>query len=663
MGGATSTELPMSEIEFESYQGHRYSIEMPNTREATRGPVYMTEMLELDPLKLTLYECLLSGLAMENGSRPLYGTRKIVDGQPGEYEFLTYQQVFDRVEAVAAGLTKFAGVKRQEMVGIFSKNRLEWCVSAHACDRMAYVLVPLYDTLGPEAVPYIVNQTELTTLLCAGELLTKVLSLKEKCPTLKNIVSFDEPTEEQRQLAKQNDLELVSFKDMEALGEQHPIPADPGLADDISTICYTSGTTGNPKGVILLQRNLATIASITEKRLNLNSDIVHISYLPLPHVFERLVIASINRLGGCAGFYRGDIATLMDDVVALKPTQFCAVPRVFNRLYDKITQGVEAAGGVKKLIFDQAYASKKAYLAEGYTTHALWDSIVFAKLREILGGRVNFMLSGSAPLSQEVKEFLKIVFNCDVIEGLGMSETSGGLVVASPEMTLGPHVGAPLPNMLVRLEDVPEMGYSSNDKPRPRGEILCKGPIVFPGYYKNPELTNEAFDADGWFHTGDIGCWNADGTISVIDRKKNIFKLSQGEYVAAEKIENVYFKSKYVAQIFVYGDSFQNALVGIVVPDPEVTVAWGLEHGRSKEDVTVAKVVEDPEFQQEVLDDMTRVGKAAELRGFEFVKKIHIQAEPFGVDEGLVTPTFKLKRPQLKAYFKDRIDALYAQLK
>ncbi|KAJ8521466.1 hypothetical protein ON010_g17818 [Phytophthora cinnamomi] len=353
----------------------------------------------------------------------------------------------------------------------------------------------------------------------------------------------------------------------------------------------------------------------------------------------------------------------MEDLVELQPTVFVSVPRLFNRVYDKITQGVAAAGGLKKILFDRALAAKLAGLPEGHKTHALWDALVFSKVRLALGGRVRLIFSGSAPLSAEVKEFMKVVFCCDVAEGYGLSETAAAVTVGSVDMPMGSHVGCPLIYGQVQLEDVPEMGYTSRDKPRPRGEILVRGPMIFSGYYKEPEKTREAIDERGWFHTGDIGCWNADGTLSIIDRKKNIFKLAQGEYVAAEKIENIYAKSKYVAQIFAYGDSLQSCLVGIVVPDPETAEAWAREKGLSGADASTAKVVNHPEFQNVVLADMARVAKEAQLRGFEFVKSVYFHPEPFSLEQGLITPTFKLKRPQLKAHFQQQINKLYEGLK
>ncbi|POM63310.1 Long-chain-fatty-acid-CoA ligase, partial [Phytophthora palmivora] len=330
---------------------------------------------------------------------------------------------------------------------------------------------------------------------------------------------------------------------------------------------------------------------------------------------------------------------------------------------DKITQGVAAAGGLKKILFDRALAAKLAGLPDGHKTHALWDALVFSKVRMALGGRVRLIFSGSAPLSAEVKEFMKVVFCCDVAEGYGLSETAAAVAVGSVDMPMGAHVGAPLMYGQVQLEDVPEMGYTSRDKPRPRGEICVKGPMIFAGYYKEPEKTREAIDERGWFHTGDIGCWNADGTLSIIDRKKNIFKLAQGEYVAVEKIENIYSKSKYVAQLFAYGDSLQSCLVGVIVPDPEMAEAWAQEHGLTGADASSTNVVNNPEFQKAVLADMARVAKEAQLRGFEHVKSLHFHPEPFSLEQGLITPTFKLKRPQLKEFFQQQITQLYDGLK
>ncbi|RLN96460.1 hypothetical protein BBJ28_00020152 [Nothophytophthora sp. Chile5] len=652
----------MDDVDFDSYTGPRYTREVPDTRDATHGPAYeVAETEPVDEAQMTLYHNFLRGCQIENGSRPCYG-RRVVDeatGQAGGYEWFTYQEVKTRMEHVASGLTAACGLQRQDKVGVFSKNQLEWCLVGHACDRMSLVLVPLYDTLGPDAVPFIVNHTELIVLFCGRKQFDVVMDCIASCPTLKIVVQFEPISEAQRQLAASKNVELRSLDELELLGQAEPRAADPPLPTDVSTLCYTSGTTGDPKGVVLLQRNYAYVVRQMCNRTAVFSSDVHISYLPLAHVFERVVLGVLHAHGSSIGFYQGDLLRLMDDLAELKPTVFVSAPRLFNRVYDKITQGVAAAGGLKKLLFDRALSAKLAGLSGGYKTHALWDALVFSKVRLVLGGRVRLIFSGSAPLSAEVKEFMKVVFCCDVAEGYGLSETAAAVTVGAVDMPMGAHVGSPVMYAQVQLEDVVEMGYTSRDKPRPRGEILVRGPMVFAGYYRDLEKTREAIDERGWFHTGDIGCWNADGTLSIVDRKKNIFKLSQGEYVAVEKIENVYTKSKYVAQLFAYGDSLQSCLVGIVVPDPEMAEAWAQERGLVGANATGAQVVGHPEFQKTVLEDMASVAKAAELRGFEVIKNVHFHPEPFSLEDGLITPTFKLKRPQLKTFFQAQITQLY----
>ncbi|GMF18703.1 unnamed protein product [Phytophthora fragariaefolia] len=592
MGAGSSSELPMSRIDVDSYTGRRYTVEVPGTRDESHGPAYEVPAKEpVDEAEMTLHHNFLRGCSIENGARPLYGRRAVdpATGRAGAFEWLSYNEVKTRTERVASGLQTVGALGRQDVVGVFSKNQLEWCLVAHACDRMSYVLVPLYDTLGPDAVPFIVNHTELRVLFCGKKQFDVVMDCVENCPALKIIIQFEPVTEKQVQQAAAKNVELRSLDELELLGEADPKPADPPKPADVSTLCYTSGTTGDPKGVILLQRNYAYVVRQMCSRMEIFPSDVHCSYLPLAHVFERATLGVLQAHGASAGFYQGDLLTLMEDLVELRPTVFVSVPRLFNRVYDKITQGVAAAGGLKKILFDRALAAKLAGLPEGHKTHALWDALVFSKVRLALGGRVRLIFSGSAPLSAEVKEFMKVVFCCDVAEGYGLSETAAAVTVGSADMPMGPHVGCPLMYGQVQLEDVPEMGYTSRDKPRPRGEILVRGPMIFAGYYKEPEKTREAIDERGWFHTGDIGCWNADGTLSIIDRKKNIFKLAQGEYVAAEKIENIYAKSKYVAQIFAYGDSLQSCLVGIVVPDPETAEAWAQEKGLRGADAAASK--------------------------------------------------------------------------
>ncbi|RLN02548.1 hypothetical protein BBO99_00007620 [Phytophthora kernoviae] len=665
MGTTQSTGGSLADVDFDSYTGKRYTQEVPNTRDDNHGPAY--EVPDKEPVneaEMTLYHNFLTGCRIENGTRPCYGQRPIdlESGKAGPYEWFTYNEVKTRMDDVASGMQTTFDLKRQDKVGIFAQNQLKWCLLNHACDRMSYVLVPLYDTLGPDAVPFVISHTELSILFCGKKQFDVVMNCASKCPTLKMVVLLEPISDEQKQLAVANGIEVKTFEEIEEKGKAELQPADPPLPTDISTLCYTSGTVGDPKGVVLLQRNFTYAAKQASNRLKIYPTDVHICYLPLVHVLERVVLALMHVNGASAGFYQGDLRLLMDDIAVLHPTVFVTVPRLVNRVYDKITQGVEAAGGVKKMTFDQAITSKLARVEEDRKTHALWDLLLFNKLHQVLGGNVRLIFSGSAPMSADVKKFMQAVFCCDVVEGYGLSESAAAVCIGAIDMPTESHVGTPVMYAQVQLEDVSEMGYTSNDKPRPRGEILVKGPEMFTGYYQNEEMTRETIDERGWFHTGDIGCWNADGTLSIIDRKKNIFKLAQGEYVAAEKIENVYAKSKFVAQLFVYGDSLQSCLVGVLVPDPDVLKAWAQDHGLSGDSASKTAVLENKEFREDVREDMDRVAKEAQLRGFECVKGVHFHAHAFTSEDGLITPTFKLKRPQLKRYFHAPIKKLYEQL-
>jgi long-chain acyl-CoA synthetase len=382
------------------------------------------------------------------------------------------------------------------------------------------------------------------------------------------------------------------------------------------------------------------------------------SYLPLAHSFERAAAYSVLSFGGKVGFYQGNINELFNDIATLRPTYLVGAPRVWSRLYDKLTLTIQQGGGLKKKMFDMGFAAKKAALKKGGTT-PLWDKLVFSKTKARLGGRVRFILSGSAPLDPKLGEFLKICFCCNVLEGYGLTENfAGAFLTALDETQLG-HVGRPLPCTEVKLLDVPEMNYSSSNTPQ-SGEVMLRGANVFKGYFKDPEKTKEALEADGWFHTGDIGKWNPNGTLSIIDRKKNIFKLAQGEYVAVEYLEGVYKRSQFVQQIWVYGNSYKRWLIAIVVPDPEYMALWAKQNGMEGQDYKT--LVASDKVSQAILKDLDRVGKDAKLNGIEFVKAIHLTTDAFTVDNDQMTPTFKLRRVNLQKGYQKKIDEMYAKI-
>ena len=295
----------------------------------------------------------------------------------------------------------------------------------------------------------------------------------------------------------------------------------------------------------------------------------YLSYLPLAHVLEHFVVHILMFRGARIGFYRGDTLKLMNDVQDLHPTLFVGVPRIFNRIYDKVNATIREKGGLSATLFNYALSSKKWYLRSGQTHHWFWDRVVFKNLREKLGGRVSLIISGSAPISNDALDFLRCSFSANVLEGYGQTETTGACALTGLADTEAGTVGAPYPSCMIKLVDVPDLGYTTQDKPYPRGEVCIKGYNVFKEYYKQPEKTAETLDSDGWCHSGDIGMIDDQGRIKIIDRKKNLFKLAQGEYIAPERIENIYMDNHVVAQAFVYGDSLQSMLVGVISPDEE----------------------------------------------------------------------------------------------
>jgi long-chain acyl-CoA synthetase len=341
---------------------------------------------------------------------------------------------------------------------------------------------------------------------------------------------------------------------------------------DVYIMSYTSGTTGDAKGVKLTSRMLLTVVDTVLTRLRITNGSRCISYLPLPHSFEQCMMGMALQTGCKIGYYQGNPAKLVEDCGLLQPTVFPSVPRLYNRIYGQIKAKFDAATGCKAWLAGKALASKSAALEANATyTSGCYDFLVFNKVKALLGGKVEYMVTGSAPIDLAVLNFLKVAFSCPIMEGYGLTETCGASSITASEDPVAGHVGGPIECVKFRLRDVPEMNYLSTDKPYPRGEVQMMGTNVTKGYYKRPDKTAEAFDEEGWFCSGDVATVYPNGSVKIIDRAKNIFKLSQGEYIAPEKLENVYVLCPLVAQICIYGDSLRNNVVCIIcVEEPDV---------------------------------------------------------------------------------------------
>uniref|UniRef100_A0A8C2ZRM1 Long-chain-fatty-acid--CoA ligase n=1 Tax=Cyclopterus lumpus TaxID=8103 RepID=A0A8C2ZRM1_CYCLU len=594
----------------------------------------------------TMYECFLRGVRVSNNG-PCLGSRK--PKQP--YEWISYREVMQRTENLgSAFLHKGHSKTVDPHVGIFSQNRPEWTISELACYTYSLVSVPLYDTLGTEAISYIIDKASISTIVCDVEDKANLVldCVRHRTHSVKNIVLMETPSVDLVHRGQRAGIHILSLQEME-----------PPQPEDMALICFTSGTTGNPKGAMLTHRNVVSNCSafirMTEVSVScpLSCSDVHISFLPLAHMFERVVQGVMLVHGARIGFFQGDIRLLSDDLNTLKPTVFPVVPRLLNRMYDKIKEDDD------RWLLGFAYRRKEAEMRRGIVRRdSIWDQLIFRKVQASLGGRVRLMLTGAAPISPTVLTFLRAAIGCQFYEGYGQTECTAGCTMTMPGEWNAGHVGAPLPCNSIKLVDVPEMKYLAVNG---EGEVCVKGPNVFQGYLKDTEKTAEAIDADGWLHTGDIGKWLPNGTLRIVDRKKHIFKLAQGEYIAPEKIENMYIRSDAVAQVFVHGDSLQACLVAVVVPDPDFLSSWakrtlGLE-GSYRELCGRAEV------KAAILEDMVRLGKEGGLKSFEQVRSIYIQTQLFSIENGLLTPTLKAKRNEMRQYFKAQIDELYAGIK
>lgn len=546
----------------------------------------------------------------------------------------------------------------QQAVGLWSTNRPEWQIVDLGLMSQSLYSVSIYDTLGPQTAEYITNHASLPTIVCAVQHVPTLLTMAERIPGVKLIVSLDplaapgEPGEKSKQAllgawAASKNIKLVSISDVEALGAAHPLPYAPPRPDHPVTINYTSGTTGNPKGVLLTHANaVAAVTGALCSSMSTRPNDVQISYLPLAHIFARLAESTLMWGGAAIAYFHGNMLELTQDIQAARPTALISVPRVYNRIAAGLKAATVDAMGARGAISRHVVNAKMATLqTSGSNQHAFYDRAWASKVKRALGlERCNAMISGSAPISPDVLQFLRVVFANNFVEGYGMTETYSCLCSQLAQDNSAGNVGPPTPVTECRLRDVPAMGYTAADTPRPRGEMLVRGPMLFAGYFRQPEIDAEVFDDDGWFATGDICEVDELGRFCIIDRIKNLLKLAQGEYVSPEKVENQYLaQTNLFAQAFVHGDSFQSFLVAIFGVDRVPFAAFASNVLGKKidpqDDKAVLAACKAEKVRKAALKELDRAAKKADLVGFERVRNVHLCIDPFTMENELLTPT------------------------
>jgi long-chain acyl-CoA synthetase len=559
-----------------------------------------------------------------------------------------------------------------DLIGIFANNCTEWVVSDLGCQMDTITTVTLYATLGPNAFNFICEQTEIKTILVTPDLVKTLCDLKQKfkLDNLTYAILFDLTTncDSDKVLSQLKEAGFTAYSFTKDFIKENNNVKESDLRisqpDTIMTICYTSGTTGNPKGVMLSQRNLISVLEtvIDGGSIPVDEYAAHISFLPLAHIFERMVISGFMGIGAKVGFISGSVkTTLMEDIKYFGPTLLFTVPKVLQTIRNKVFDGFNKLSGWKKKLAYTAYYTKlDNYKKYGIVTHAVYDFLIFKKIREMFGNRIKTVLCASAPLRKELADDFKVFLSVPVVEGLGMTELSGSPFCTNYNDYTNFTAGGVNWGARMLLKSVPDLGYTADDEIEgikcPAGEMCLKGPLVFHGYYKNDEENKNCFDEEGYFHTGDVGRIfpNYGNGLKIVDRVKEIFKLSQGEYIIPAKLESVYSKSVYVSQIMIYGNPTKNKIIGIIIPDKKKCAD---ELNMSVEDLV--KDNKNKDLINLILKDLEKLAKEAEFNGLEKLKYIIVDFEEFTNNNNCLTPTMKIIRKNVEKKYKEKIDNLY----
>jgi long-chain acyl-CoA synthetase len=578
----------------------------------------------------------------------------------GEIDGLSTQELFQRIRELSLGLTSF-GVRSGDRVAIMSESRPEWVMSDMAILVLGGVTVPVYPTLTAPQARYILTDCGAKLVIVSTRLQAeKIQEIRHLVPELEAVIVMDGQSDPRSSVFSFDDLAKRGHEQINAewgTGKAYRDRAREVRPEQLATIIYTSGTTGEPKGVMLTHRNLVSNLYAARDVLDLSSDDVALSFLPLSHSFERMA-SFLYLFTGTTMVFAQNMETIGRDIGVVRPTMITAVPRVYEKMQTRITDKGQSGSPAKARIFNWAAAvgrrRARAVLRGqrvGPVTALqakLADRLVFAKIRDGVGGRLRIAVSGSAPLPPNVLEFFTGI-GLPIIEGYGLTETAPILTVNPPAALRLGSVGRPVRDVELRIA--------------PDGEILARGANVMTGYYNKPDATAEVLDSDGWFHTGDIGVIDADGHLSITDRKKDLLVTSGGKKIAPQPIENTLKRSPIVSEAVLLGDR-RNYAIALIVPD-----FAGLER-RLKDLGRPPSIADgtDADAERRALiarDDVVGLyeelvnGINRDLSQFERIKRFALLPREFSIETGELTPTLKVKRRVVEEKWEDVIEALY----
>lgn len=590
----------------------------------------------------------------------------------GPYEWITYRELYDKIINFGYGLAHI-GMKPKDCLAMFDETKLEWTVAARACSTQNLIVFTVYANLGEDALKYALNQGNIKYILTNGGLLKTLSTIKPEIPSLEKVIYTGTAKEEDLKKLTNVGITYYSFDEIEKLGKENPKVVVRPLPDDINCIMYTSGSTGNPKGVVITHKNIAAAVAGMVPIINFRSDDVFLHFLPMAHIFAYVVEAVLLFKGSSLGY--GNHRTIVSsgvreckgDLEELRPTLFVGVPALYERIMHGITNIISKSGSIKQFLFKTAFQTKLNVLKQGDSSSIMdkvaakiWDKIVFKKIKNVVGGRMRIMVSGSAPLNPKVHDFMRVCFDVPLIQGYGLTETSSSGIAQTMQDNSSGTIGCPFPSIEVKLVDVPDFNYSVKDKPYPRGEIWLRGAPITQGYFKNDKLTKEVFQ-DGWFATGDIGCRFPDGRFAIIDRKKNLIKPPHGEYIALEKLESVYRNCPYVMYICVYVDSTHSECVALVHPNRVKLIEWAKSTNHPKADNFDA-LCEDPNVANFILKELKTTGLSQNLKSIEMVRKVKLFQEEWTPQNNMLTAAMKLNRNVVIENSREYIKQMYKEL-